>query len=162
MADAMEVSLLSFISTCAGASWGLTDSQIALIASTVFVGVLIGNLFWGPFADKYGRRWAFILGILFVATSLECPEVCFCRLWNNNHRWFFERVGTKLRVTISISYSLWIRRGVMATKYEFTHPSSLCGVYLSVCLAMQGQHHPLRLAGRVSPEQSSRKIPHIH
>eukprot|EP00602_Paraphysomonas_sp_CaronLab_P008749 CAMPEP_0185036990 /NCGR_PEP_ID=MMETSP1103-20130426/30801_1 /TAXON_ID=36769 /ORGANISM="Paraphysomonas bandaiensis, Strain Caron Lab Isolate" /LENGTH=502 /DNA_ID=CAMNT_0027574779 /DNA_START=122 /DNA_END=1630 /DNA_ORIENTATION=+ len=62
MADAMEVSLLSFISTCAGKSWDLSDSQIALIASVVFVGVLIGNLFWGPFADKYGRRWAFILG----------------------------------------------------------------------------------------------------
>lgn len=62
MADAMEVSLLSFISTCAGNSWGLSDAQIALIASVVFIGVLLGNLFWGPFADKYGRRWAFILG----------------------------------------------------------------------------------------------------
>jgi MFS family permease len=66
MADAMEVSLLSFISTCAGSDWGLSDSKIALIASVVFIGVLLGNLFWGPYADKYGRRQAFILGDYLV------------------------------------------------------------------------------------------------
>jgi MFS transporter, putative metabolite:H+ symporter len=64
MADAMEVTLLSFISTCAGADWGLADSEIALIASIVFVGVLVGSLFWGPFADHFGRRYAFIFGLL--------------------------------------------------------------------------------------------------
>lgn len=62
MADAMEVSLLSFVSTCAGADWDLSDSEIALIASIVFIGVLIGALFWGPFSDKYGRRKGFIFG----------------------------------------------------------------------------------------------------
>lgn len=62
MADAMEVSLLSFVSTCAGTDWDLSDGEVALIASMVFIGVLVGALFWGPFADKYGRRYAFILG----------------------------------------------------------------------------------------------------
>jgi hypothetical protein len=31
MADAMEVSLLAFISTCADQDWDLTDSQVASI-----------------------------------------------------------------------------------------------------------------------------------
>jgi hypothetical protein len=45
-----EVTLLSFLSICAGADWGLSKSQVASISSAVFVGVLFGNLFWGPVA----------------------------------------------------------------------------------------------------------------
>lgn len=45
-----EVTLLSFISICAGADWDLSDSQVATISSSVFVGILLGNLFWGPVA----------------------------------------------------------------------------------------------------------------
>jgi MFS family permease len=66
------------VSTCAGTDWDLADSEVALIASMVFVGVLVGALFWGPFADKYGRRLAFILGcsiiILFGFLSGVAPN----------------------------------------------------------------------------------------
>jgi hypothetical protein len=34
----------------------------AYFFSVVFGGVLIGNAFWGPFADYFGRRIAFIAG----------------------------------------------------------------------------------------------------
>ena len=50
MADAMEVSLLSFISTCAGVDWDLNDTEVAAITSVVFAGELLGSMFWGPFA----------------------------------------------------------------------------------------------------------------
>lgn len=63
MADAMEVSLLSFMSTCAGVDFDLNDTQIASITSVVFAGELLGSMFWGPFADKYGRRMTFLLGM---------------------------------------------------------------------------------------------------
>ena len=33
MADAMEISLLSYISICAGDDWGLNDEQVASISS---------------------------------------------------------------------------------------------------------------------------------
>eukprot|EP00605_Chrysophyceae_sp_TOSAG23-4_P001840 GSChrysophyteH1.ASY1.ANO1.2032.1 assembled CDS len=56
MSDAMEVTLLAFLSICAGVEWNLADSQIASITSAVFAGQIIGGLFWGPFADIYGRR----------------------------------------------------------------------------------------------------------
>lgn len=47
-----EVTLLSFLSICAGDEWNLSDSEVAAISSGVFVGILIGNLFWGPFAGN--------------------------------------------------------------------------------------------------------------
>ena len=45
-ADGMEVSLLAFMSVCAGLDWDLSDSQVASIASVVFAGELVGSLIW--------------------------------------------------------------------------------------------------------------------
>jgi MFS family permease len=53
------------VATCAGIDWDLTGSEIASITSVVFAGELVGSMFWGPLADKYGRRVAFILGVSF-------------------------------------------------------------------------------------------------
>jgi hypothetical protein len=44
MADGMEISLLSFISVCAGETFDLSDAQIALITSIVFAGELLGTV----------------------------------------------------------------------------------------------------------------------
>ena len=60
MADSMETALLSFISICAGDTFHLNNAQIASISSSVFAGEILGSLFWGPVADKYGRKLAFI------------------------------------------------------------------------------------------------------
>jgi hypothetical protein len=70
MADAMEVSLLAFISTCADQDWNLTDSQVASITSVVFAGQLIGSIFWGPLADYYGRK------IVFISGRIRSPMPC--------------------------------------------------------------------------------------
>mmetsp|Transcript_5193 Transcript_5193/g.7975 ORF Transcript_5193/g.7975 Transcript_5193/m.7975 type:complete len:473 (+) Transcript_5193:68-1486(+) len=66
MSDAMEVSLLSFMSTCVGIEWDLKDHEIALIAALVFAGILMGSLFWGPVADIYGRKLSFIWGAAII------------------------------------------------------------------------------------------------
>jgi len=60
MADAMEVSLLSFLSVCVGKEWTLSTTEMASITSVVFAGELLGALVWGRVADKYGRRRAYI------------------------------------------------------------------------------------------------------
>jgi MFS family permease len=66
MADAMEVSLLSFMAPCVGLSWALADSEIAGIASAVFAGILLGSLCWGPVADVYGRRLSYLWGASLI------------------------------------------------------------------------------------------------
>ena len=66
-----EVSLLSFLATCAGNEWGLSDVQRASISAVVFSGQLFGGFFWGPIADRYGRKIAFLCACsLIVAFGL--------------------------------------------------------------------------------------------
>lgn len=69
MADAMEVNLLTFMSQCAGAEWGLDNAQVAAITSAVFAGELFGGLFWGPVADTYGRRKGFMMAVAIIAIA---------------------------------------------------------------------------------------------
>eukprot|EP01041_Mallomonas_annulata_P008070 gene8070-16561_t len=69
MADAMEVSLLSFLSICAAKEWSLSNTEMASITSVVFAGQLIGALFWGPLADQYGRRKSYIAASVFISVS---------------------------------------------------------------------------------------------
>jgi len=69
MADSMEVTLLSFISMCASVQWHLPDSEMASITSAVFAGQFVGGLFWGPIADRFGRRKAFICCICVISSA---------------------------------------------------------------------------------------------
>mmetsp|Transcript_12153 Transcript_12153/g.12227 ORF Transcript_12153/g.12227 Transcript_12153/m.12227 type:complete len:495 (+) Transcript_12153:72-1556(+) len=66
MADALEISLLSFMSVCAGIDWELSSEEIATITSVVFIGEMAGALFWGAVADTYGRRFAYIIASIFI------------------------------------------------------------------------------------------------
>lgn len=63
------------MATCAGIDWDLTGSEIASITSVVFAGELIGSMFWGPLADKYGRRIAFVLGVVVIYSLLDHAHI---------------------------------------------------------------------------------------
>lgn len=85
MADSMEVSLLSFLYQCVGASFHLTSAQAASIVAVVFAGELLGALLAGPLADAYGRRpvsvWAAVLVAVFglgtaIAPTFEAVVAC--------------------------------------------------------------------------------------
>lgn len=68
-ADAMEVSLLAFLSFCAGDEWNLSNAEKASITGVVFAGELAGSLFWGPMADKFGRKIAFIVACVMISVA---------------------------------------------------------------------------------------------
>jgi len=67
MADALEVNLLTFLATCVGIDWGLSDTQQAAITGIVFIGIIAGTLFWGIFADRFGRRSAYFYACFLVS-----------------------------------------------------------------------------------------------
>lgn len=67
MSDAIEVTLLSYLSLSVAAEWQLRDEEQALITAVVFTGSLLGScIVWGPITDLYGRRVAFLAGTSFV------------------------------------------------------------------------------------------------
>lgn len=67
MSDSMEVSLLSFLYECVGASMHLSPVKAASIVSVVFAGELLGAAVAGPLGDAYGRKPASIVAALLVA-----------------------------------------------------------------------------------------------
>ncbi len=62
-ADAMEVLLVSFALPAMSAEWSLSAAQKGLLATAMFVGMLVGAVFWGRLSDRIGRRAGFILTI---------------------------------------------------------------------------------------------------
>ena len=69
MCDALQVGLLSFIGTCAGDEWGLSDRERASITGIVFIGTVLGSMFWGQFAEIYGRKLAFLLVCIVITVG---------------------------------------------------------------------------------------------
>ena len=78
MADAMEVTLLSFLYSCLVDFWDLSDYQGDLIVSCVFAGELIGALLAGPLADRFGRR------VVSIGSTFLCGVAGMCSALADN------------------------------------------------------------------------------
>lgn len=79
MFDAMDVGILSFVIAALAADWGLTSSQMGWIGSINSIGMAVGALIFGVFADKVGRKKIFMwtLIIFSVASGLSAFTTTF-------------------------------------------------------------------------------------
>lgn len=66
-ADAMEVLLIGFLIPSIILSLQITREQAALLATALFVGMMLGAWFWGSVADRIGRKNVFVLTILIAS-----------------------------------------------------------------------------------------------
>lgn len=65
-ADAVEITLLSFLSPVLKLEWDLSTNQTATITSCVFAGAMLGTLTLGPLGDRRGRRLVFLLSAAII------------------------------------------------------------------------------------------------
>ncbi len=79
MFDAMDVGILSFVIAALAADWGLNSSQMGWIGSVNSIGMAVGALVFGVFADKVGRKQIFMwtLIIFSVASGLSALTTTF-------------------------------------------------------------------------------------
>jgi len=55
MADALEISIMSFLGTSLEAQWGISKATASHLGEAVFAGEIVGCFFWGPLSDFWGR-----------------------------------------------------------------------------------------------------------
>ena len=56
-----------------GREYLASAGDVQLTLSAFFIGFALGQLFWGPLSDKFGRRPMLIAGVvLFIVTSALC------------------------------------------------------------------------------------------
>ncbi|WP_392560727.1 MFS transporter [Orbus mooreae] len=67
--DAMDVGLLSFILAALKLDWDLTAGELGLIGSVNSIGMAIGAFIFGIYADKKGRKSAFLITLLMFSIA---------------------------------------------------------------------------------------------
>lgn len=67
--DAMDVGILSFVITALAVDWDLTKSQMGWIGSINSIGMAVGALIFGIFADKVGRKQVFMWTLILFSVA---------------------------------------------------------------------------------------------
>lgn len=74
---------MSILSPAVKCQWDLSSGEEAIITSVVFMGSLVGGMFWGIFGDTFGRKKALIGMDLFV---LICGVLSALKLTDDDRR----------------------------------------------------------------------------
>ena len=69
MFDAMDVGMLSFIIAALKIDWDLTPQQMGWIGSVNSIGMAVGALLFGLWADRMGRKKIFIITLLIFSIA---------------------------------------------------------------------------------------------
>ncbi|MCK1997201.1 MFS transporter [Psychrobacillus psychrodurans] len=69
MFDAMDVGILSFVIAALAVDWNLSPEQMGWIGSVNSIGMAVGALVFGVFADKVGRKKIFMITLLMFSIA---------------------------------------------------------------------------------------------
>jgi len=88
ISDAMEVTVLSFLTPCVKEEWALKPSEASSVTGMVFAGQLLGAVVFGRYADKTGRKPMFIASLVVLAVfgiatyfTMELATLLLCRFF---------------------------------------------------------------------------------
>ena len=69
--DGFDIQMMGYMLPGISGEFHLTPVQAGFLASSVFIGMLVGGIVIGALADRFGRKWALLLAIGFYGlTSL--------------------------------------------------------------------------------------------
>lgn len=78
--------LLAPVVDAVKADLGMTDTQIGLVRSSVFLAALVGQLFWGPLSDRWVRKYIIVIGTVIwsaitwmTALVVNFPQLLMAR-----------------------------------------------------------------------------------
>jgi len=130
-ADGMEMTVISLLRKPLSDEWALNDDYFSLLGSTVFLGLLIGNLIGGYLADLFGRKKCIIaitvVFCVFGIVSALAPDVYVFAISR-----FFTGIGVGSMVPVSDSHLLEWSPSAWRAKLAMT----LTGVYVRVCVCV--------------------------
>ena len=133
---AMIVMILAVLSPAVKCLWSLSGVEEAFITSVVFVGYLIGSIFWGIISDRFGRKKVFISisSLIFVSGVLSAlqlssndaripgyPWLLLCRLvigfgvggTSQVAVYYLEFLPKRTRAPCTVSLAFWYTAGSM-------------------------------------------------
>lgn len=67
--DAMDVGILSFVIAALAVEWQLTPGQMGMIGSVNSIGMAVGAVVFGVFADKIGRKQIFMFTLILFSVA---------------------------------------------------------------------------------------------
>ena len=74
--DGFDINIFGLIIPSLMKEWSLGPAQVGMLGSWGMFGMIFGSLFFGPFADKVGKKMAMIIGtVLYIAFTLACGFV---------------------------------------------------------------------------------------
>lgn len=82
MLDAFEVNIIGNVLGTLKALWHVTGTQASLMISIWLIGIMVGALLFGYFADRYGRRKLFVGTLLLYSCFTVVSAV------SPGYRWF--------------------------------------------------------------------------
>src|SRR5262245_59425323 len=59
--DGFDILAISYVAPVIGAAWKLPKETFGLIFAATYIGAAIGAVFFGGYADRYGRRLGIIV-----------------------------------------------------------------------------------------------------
>jgi len=73
--DSLVANTIGFSSKCAGDEFSLTPEEIGTIPTALFAGAILGAIFFGQFADLFGRRPAMLLSIEIITSGFVITAI---------------------------------------------------------------------------------------
>lgn len=99
--------------------FGTTSSQVQLGLTASMIGLAVGQLFFGPLSDKYGRRLPLIIAmLLFLLATIGC-------LFSSTIMQF---VGWRVVQGVAGAGGIVISRSIAADKYSGRELAKMLGI----------------------------------